>query len=98
MSNPAVYDNRTRDGLASIQKIARMACGVASWAAPIIRLKYRAQPAILALMDTIELLCSQLPAVDAALLDMGNNQDVIDDPTTIPGIDPGALPPPAPPV
>jgi len=97
VSNPAVYDNRSRDGLSSIQKIARQACSVANWAAPIIRLKYRATPAILALLEAVEALCVLLPDADAALLGMGDNSDPLEDPTGIPGVDPGAAAPPAPP-
>lgn len=88
MSNPAVYDNRQRDGIASIQKLARQVCGVVSWAAPIIELKYRDNDPILALLGACQSLCAALPAADAALVPGGDNSDAESDPTTIPGTRP----------
>lgn len=97
MSNPAVYDGRQRDGLASIQKFARTLCGIVSWAGPIIELKYRNNAAVLALLVAIKEVCNLLPAADAALITGGDNDPVIEDPSTIPGVDTSAPPPPAPP-
>lgn len=97
MSNPAVYDSRTRDGLASLRKFARLICGVTSWAAPIIELKYRNNAAVLALLAACQEVCNLLPAADAALIEGGANDEILDDPLSIPGIDPAAPAPPAPP-
>lgn len=93
MSNPAVYDNRQRDGLASIQKFARVLCGIVTWAGPIIELKYRANPAILALLLACKEVCNLLPAAEAALDQGGMNDFPPEDVATLPGTDPTALPP-----
>lgn len=97
LSNPSVYDNRSRDGLSSIRDLARKCCGVASWSAPIIELKYRNNEAILALLQAVLALCAALPAADAAMMPTGDNADVSLDPTTAGGVDVSAPPPPAPP-
>lgn len=95
MSNPAVYDNRQRDGVASIQKLARQMCGVVSWARPIIELKYRNNTAMLALLTACEALCAALPAADAALIPEGENDVPIENPELIPGTNPSAPAAPA---
>lgn len=97
MSNPAVYDDRQRDGVASIQKYARILCGIVSWSAPIIELKYRNNAAMLALLEACKEVCNLLPAADAALITGGDNDPVIQDPALLPGVDPSAPPPPEPP-
>lgn len=97
MSNPAVYDGRQRDGVSSIQKLARQLCMIVGWAAPIIELKYRNNAAMLALLAAVKEVCNLLPAADAALIPSGDNSDPIEDPTTIPGVDVSAPAPPDPP-
>jgi len=97
MTNPAVYDNRQRDGIASIQKFARVLCGIVTWAGPIIELKYRANPAVLALLLACKEVCNLLPAADAALAQSGMNDFPPEAVGTLPGTDPSAPAPAAPP-
>lgn len=86
-TNEAVYDNVKRDGLASITKFAKLICGLRYTFGPILRLKYRANPAIQSLLDALDEVCNLLPQAEASLIVGGDNSDPIADPTTIPGVD-----------
>lgn len=90
MTNPAVYDGRQRDGVASIQKFARILCTIVNWAGPIIELKYRANPAMLALLAACKAVCELLPAADASLMSGGMNDFPPEDVAELPGTDPSA--------
>lgn len=85
--NDAVYDNVQRDGLASITKFARIICQLRYTFGPILRLKYRANPSIQALLDALDGVCALLPQAEASLIVGGDNSDPISDPTTLPGVD-----------
>lgn len=94
MSNPAIYDSRQRDGVASIRELARKMCLLVNTFGPIIELKYRANPAVLAALETARAACSIVPSLDAVLTPEGNNDEPIENPSGIPGVDPGAGAPP----
>jgi hypothetical protein len=95
MSNPAIYDNRQRDGLQSINKLAKQLCLLVNTFGPIIELKYRANPTVLAALEVARAACTIAPALDSVLVTGGDNDTPSDNPENIAGIDPTA---PAPPV
>jgi hypothetical protein len=95
MSNMSVYDNRQRDGIASLQKTARTLCQLVNTFAPIIELKYRNNAAVLAFLNAAQNVCSQLPAMDAALISTGASDDLGENYSNIPGSDVSAPPPAA---
>lgn len=94
MSNPAIYDSRTRDGVASIRELAKKMCILVNTFGPIIELKYRANPAVLAALETARAACSIVPALEPLAVTGGDNDVPTDTPELIPGIDPTAPAPP----
>lgn len=95
MSNPAIYDNRQRDGIASLNKLAKQMCLLVNTFGPIIELKYRDNAAVLAALEVARAACTIAPALDPLVTTGGDNDIPTDTPGEIPGIDPTA---PAPPV
>ena len=95
MSNPAIYDNRQRDGLQSINKLAKQMCLLVNTFGPIIELKYRGNPAVLTALEVARTACTIVPSLDSVLIVGGDNDVPASDPADIVGIDPTA---PAPPV
>lgn len=94
MANPAIYDNRSRDGVQSLNKLAKQMCILVNTFGPIIELKYRANPAVLAALETARAACSIVPQLDSVLVSGGDNDVPSDNPELIPGIDPTAPAPP----
>lgn len=88
---------RTRDGGEKIVKLAKaLIVLVQVWANVLIK-KYGAESAIGLLITAILALGNLLPDAEDQVLDIGgNNAPVLDDPTTIAGVDVDAPPPPEP--
>lgn len=85
--DPSVYDGVQRDGLQSVVKFAKLLCGLRYTFGPILRLKYRNNPSIQSLLDTLDEVCALLPQAEASLIVGGDNSDPISDPAAIPGVD-----------
>lgn len=86
-----------RDGLDKLIKLAKAMCQTVALFAPILIAKYPDNPTILALLAAIRTVCALVPDVDAEFLQpTGDNDPILEDPTNIPGMDPGAPPAPEP--
>lgn len=86
---------QVRDGSDKISQLARALIALVGTFGGILKAKYPPPSAVSALVDAIAALALLLPAADAQMLDFGgDNADVLDDPTTIKGINPAADAPP----
>jgi hypothetical protein len=94
MSNPAIYDNYSRDGVSSLRELARKMCLLTNTFGPIIELKYRNNPAVLAALEAARAACTIVPALDAVGTTGYDNDVPLDNPELIPGINPTAPAPP----
>jgi len=79
-----------RDGIDKLVKLGKAMCALVATFAPLLIKKYPDNPTIIALLAAISGVCALLPEVESEfLIDTGLNQDPLEDPATIPGIDPG---------
>lgn len=95
MSNPAIYDNRQRDGISSLRELARRMCMLVNTFGPIIELKYRNNPGVLEALNWARTACTMIPSLDEVSVITGDNDVPTDNPELIPGVNPSAPPPPA---
>lgn len=85
-----------RDGVTTLINLAKTLCRIVNAFAFVIEAKYSDKPAIMALLTACRNLCDLLPAAQDEFYDpQGENEGMVEDPTEIPGIDPGAPLPPA---
>lgn len=84
-----------KDGIAKLIKIAKSLCALVATFSPLILRKYPDNDLINALLAAISGVCALIPQVESEFLEPSGLNDVpLEDPSDIPGIDPGK--PPAP--
>lgn len=83
----------SRDYLDKLVKLGKAMCKAVQLATPILKRKYPDNTTIEALIDAIGVVCALLPDVENEfLLPTGTNEDPLEDPAGIPGIN-TSLPP-----
>lgn len=83
----------SRDYLDKLVKLGKAMCKAVQLATPILRRKYPDNETIENLIEAINVVCALLPDVENEfLLPSATNEDVLEDPSGVPGINPG-LPP-----
>lgn len=91
MTTPAAFT--TRDGLDKIVKLGKAMCKAVLLFTPILLKKYPDNETIANLLAAINVVCQLLPDVENEFLaPEGTNEDPLEDPSSIPGINP-SLPP-----
>lgn len=86
-----------RDGLDKLVKLGKAICGIVATFSPLLIKKYPDNPTITALLAAIASVCALLPDVEAEfLIDTGLNNDPLEDPSGINGINPSLPPAPLP--
>lgn len=86
---------QVRDGSDEIAKLARTLVALVGATGGFLKSKYPCPSAVCALIDAIAALGALLPSAEAMMLDFGGtNAAVLDNPETIPGINPAAPAPP----
>lgn len=87
---PKVEGFPDRDGLTKLLKLAKAMCATVALFAPILIKKYPGNETIAALLAAIATMCALIPEVESEFfIPEGTNEDVIADPDSTPGIDPG---------
>lgn len=87
-----------RDGVTTLINLAKTLCRIVNAFAFVIEAKYSDKPAIMALLTAARNLCDLLPAAQDEFYDpQGENDGMVENPSEIPGINPDAPAPPAPP-
>lgn len=82
-----------RDGLDKLVKLGKLLCRTVQVFTPILLKKYPDNELIKDLIAAINAVCLLLPDVENEfLVKTGDNSDPLDDPESVPGINPG-LPP-----
>lgn len=82
-----------RDGIDKLVKLGKAMCGIVATFAPLLIKKYPDNPTITGLLAAISAVCALLPDVEAEfLIETGLNDDPLEDPAGINGINP-SLPP-----
>lgn len=88
-----MYDNRQRDGISSLLKLAKQMCLLTNTFGPIIEKKYRNSPSVLAALEAARAVCAIVPALDTVANNPEGDYVPPEDPADWPGVDPSALPP-----
>lgn len=82
-----------RDGVPALDKLARDLCRILSVFGPIIRQKYSGNAALMTALVAAEGMCALLPeALHEVMTVEGDNSDPLENPETIPGVNPSAPP------
>lgn len=83
--------NYQKDGLPSLLQFSQQLCRIVSAFAPIIRAKFPNNAELMLALTSAETMCSLLPqAIRDAIVAEGDNSGPIDNPATVPGVDPSA--------
>jgi len=78
-----------RDGLDKMVKLGKALCALVATFAPILIAKYPGNAKILGLIAAIQSVCALLPGVESDfLIDTGLNEEPLEDPSGINGINP----------
>jgi len=79
-----------RDGIDKMVKLAKALCRTVQLFSALIMKKYPDNTTIQTLLTAINVVCALIPEVEGEfLIDTGLNEDALEDPADIPGIDPG---------
>jgi len=82
-----------RDGLDRLIKLAKAMCAIVATFSALLLKKYPDNELIQSLLAAIGVVCALIPEVEGEfLIDTGTNEDPLEDPSGINGIDP-SLPP-----
>lgn len=93
MTLPVPQTAISRDYLDKLVKLGKAMCKAVQLATPILLKKYPDNTLIQDLIAAIGVVCALLPDVENSFLNpTGDNDPVLDDPSTTPGINP-SLPP-----
>lgn len=82
-----------KDGIDTLVKLGKRMCSIVALFAPLLHKKYPDNELIPLLLAAIATVCNLLPEIESEfLIDTGLNNEPIENPTGVPGLDSGADP------